>query len=84
MGLIDEIVHAISAERLLFEAPQRAQQVWFLKQFGLDVNLGNIPPDDVLSLETLRRGLRSDTAERALPPDMNGRSGASASERAEE
>jgi phosphosulfolactate synthase len=84
MGLIDEIVHAISAERLLFEAPQRAQQVWFLKQFGLDVNLGNIPPDDVLSLETLRRGLRSDTAERALPPHMNGRSGAPASERAEE
>ncbi|HEY4280434.1 MAG TPA: phosphosulfolactate synthase [Conexibacter sp.] len=81
MGLIDEIVHAISAERLLFEAPQRVQQVWFLKQFGLDVNLGNIPPDDVLSLETLRRGLRSDTAETALPADAGGKAGPGGSAR---
>jgi phosphosulfolactate synthase len=62
MGLIDEIVHAIPPERILFEAPQREQQVWFVRRFGPDVNLGNITPDDVLSLETIRVGLRSDTA----------------------
>jgi phosphosulfolactate synthase len=61
MGLIDEIAHAVSPERLLFEAPQKEQQVWFLRRFGIDVNLGNIAPQDVLSLETLRLGLRSDT-----------------------
>ena len=61
MGLIDEIAHAVDDDRLLFEAPQKDQQVWFLRRFGADVNLGNIAPDDVLSLETLRLGLRSDT-----------------------
>ncbi len=66
MGLIDEIAHAIPPERLLFEAPQKAQQVWFLRRFGTEVSLGNIAPDDVLSLETLRLGLRSDTAAFAL------------------
>jgi phosphosulfolactate synthase len=63
-GLIDEIAHAIDADRLIFEAPRREQQVWFLHQFGSECNLGNIAPDDVLSLETLRLGLRSDTVER--------------------
>ena len=63
-GLIDEIVHAIDPERLIFEAPQREQQVWLLKRFGGECNLGNIAPGDVLSLETLRLGLRSDTVER--------------------
>jgi phosphosulfolactate synthase len=62
-GLIDEIVHAIDAERMIFEAPRREQQVWLLKQLGNECNLGNIAPDDVLSLETLRLGLRSDTVE---------------------
>ena len=61
MGLIDEIVHAIEPARLLFEAPRKEQQVWFLRRFGPEVNLGNIAPADVLSLETLRLGLRSDT-----------------------
>ena len=61
MGLIDEIAHAIDPQRLLFEAPQKDQQVWFIERFGPEVNLGNIAPDDVLSLETLRLGLRSDT-----------------------
>ena len=61
MGLIDEIAHAVDVDRLLFEAPRKEQQVWFLKRFGREVNLGNIAPDDVLSLETLRLGLRSDT-----------------------
>jgi phosphosulfolactate synthase len=63
MGLIDEIAHGIDPNRMVFEAPQRAQQVWFLRRFGREVNLGNIAPADVLSLETLRLGLRSDTME---------------------
>jgi phosphosulfolactate synthase len=63
MGLVDEIAHGVDQTRLLFEAPQKEQQVWFLKRFGPNVNLGNIPPADVLSLETLRLGLRSDTME---------------------
>ncbi len=63
-GLIDEIAHAVNIEQLIFEAPLRAQQVWLLKRFGTECNLGNIAPADVLSLETLRLGLRSDTVER--------------------
>jgi phosphosulfolactate synthase len=62
MGLIDEIVHAVDADQILFEAPRKDQQVWFVRRFGPDVNLGNIVPEDVLSLETVRVGLRSDTA----------------------
>jgi phosphosulfolactate synthase len=61
MGLIDEIVHAVDPGQLIFEAPRKEQQVWFLDHFGSECNLGNIPPGDVLSLETLRLGLRSDT-----------------------
>jgi phosphosulfolactate synthase len=63
-GLIDEIAHAIDPARLIFEAPLREQQVWLLKRFGTECNLGNVPPADVVSLETLRLGLRSDTVER--------------------
>ena len=60
-GLIDEIAHAVDPVRLVFEAPQKDQQVHLLKRFGPDVNLGNIAPTDVLALETMRLGLRSDT-----------------------
>jgi phosphosulfolactate synthase len=63
MGLIDEIAHEIDPGRMVFEAPQKEQQVWFIERFGPEVNLGNITPSDVLSLETLRLGLRSDTAD---------------------
>jgi len=63
-GLIDEIAHAVDPARLVFEAPLREQQVWLLGRFGAACNLGNIAPADVLSLETLRLGLRSDTVER--------------------
>lgn len=63
-GLIDEIAHAVDPDRLIFEAPRRPQQVWLLSRFGTECNLGNIAPDDVVSLETLRLGLRSDTVER--------------------
>ncbi|MGH2916792.1 MAG: phosphosulfolactate synthase [Solirubrobacteraceae bacterium] len=61
-GLVDEIAHAIPVEKILFEAPRKDQQVWFVRRFGADVNLGNVTPEDVLSLETVRVGLRSDTA----------------------
>jgi phosphosulfolactate synthase len=60
-GLIDEIVHEIDADRLIFEAPRRQQQIWFIQRFGSEVNLGNVLARDVISLETLRLGLRSDT-----------------------
>ncbi len=61
MGLIDEIAHAIDPDRMIFEAPRKQQQAFFLHRFGSNCNLGNIAPNDVLSLETLRLGLRSDT-----------------------
>ncbi len=60
-GLIDEIADQIPVDHLLFEAPLKEQQVWFIKKFGSNVNLGNIQPCEVISLETLRLGLRSDT-----------------------
>jgi len=68
MGLIDELAHALPVDRLLFEAPRKDQQVWFLRRFGHEVNLGNIAPSDVLSLETLRLGLRSDTMDPEAAP----------------
>jgi phosphosulfolactate synthase len=60
-GLIDEVVHELGAERLIFEAPKKDQQVWFIEHVGSEVNLGNVLPGDVVSLETLRLGLRADT-----------------------
>jgi phosphosulfolactate synthase len=60
-GLIDEIVHGVDVTRIMFDAPLKHQQVWFVRRFGSEVNLGNIPPGEVLALETLRLGLRSDT-----------------------
>jgi len=60
-GLIDEIAHEVDPARLVFEAPRKDQQVWFIERFGADVNLGNVPPEEVISLETLRLGLRADT-----------------------
>jgi phosphosulfolactate synthase len=65
-GLVDEIVHEIDVQNLLFEAPTKAAQAWFVKRFGPEVNLGNIPPDEVIPLETLRLGLRSDTLKEVL------------------
>jgi phosphosulfolactate synthase len=69
MGLIDEIVHRVDPNRILFEAPQKPQQVWFIRKFGPNVNLGNIPPDEVIPLETLRLGLRADTLHTMTPVD---------------
>jgi phosphosulfolactate synthase len=63
-GLIDEIVHEVDRSKLVFEAPRKHQQVWLIERYGGDVNLGNVPPAEILSLETLRLGLRADTLER--------------------
>ena len=60
--LVEDLVDAVPADRVIFEAPTKAQQAWFVRRFGADVNLGNIAVDDVLALETLRLGLRADTA----------------------
>ena len=60
-GLIQEIVHEIDPDSILFDAPRKDQQVWFVRRFGPNVNLGNVPVGEVLALETLRLGLRSDT-----------------------
>jgi phosphosulfolactate synthase len=65
-GLVDEIVHDIDVADLIFEAPTKASQAWFVKQFGPEVNLGNIPPEEVIPLETLRLGLRGDTLKEVL------------------
>jgi len=61
MGLVQEILTEIPGERIIWEAPQKPQQVFFIKLLGSDVNLGNIAPAEVLPLETLRLGLRGDT-----------------------
>ena len=60
-GLIGEIAHEIDPTRIMFDAPNKHQQVWFLRRFGPEANLSNIGAHDVLGVETLRLGLRSDT-----------------------
>ena len=65
-GLIDEIAHELDVSNVIFEAPTKASQAWFVRQFGPDVNLGNITPDEVIPLETLRLGLRADTLKEIL------------------
>ena len=69
-GLVDEIAHYIPQEKIMWEAPQKAQQVWFIKQFGTNVNLGNIAPNEVIALESLRLGLRGDTFFQWLPEEI--------------
>jgi phosphosulfolactate synthase len=68
-GLIDEIAHEIDVADLIFEAPTKPAQAWFVKHFGPEVNLGNIPPGEVIPLETLRLGLRADTIQEVLLGD---------------
>ena len=65
-GLVDEIEHSIDFHDLIWEAPTKASQAWFVKHFGPEVNLGNILPDEVIALETLRLGLRGDTLREIL------------------
>jgi len=65
-GLVAEIAHSIDFHDLVWEAPTKASQAWFIKEFGSNVNLGNIPPEEVIPLETLRLGLRGDTLKEVL------------------
>lgn len=60
-GLVQEILTKIPFEKILWEAPQKEQQVWFIKLLGANVNLGNIAPNEIIPLETIRLGLRGDT-----------------------
>jgi phosphosulfolactate synthase len=59
--VVSRVAEAAGLEQIVFEAPTKSAQAWFVKQFGPTVNLGNIPPDEVIPLETLRLGLRGDT-----------------------
>ncbi|HZT16603.1 MAG TPA: phosphosulfolactate synthase [Gaiellaceae bacterium] len=65
-GLVDEIAHSIDFHDVVWEAPTKASQAWFVRHFGPEVNLGNIPPEEVIPLETLRLGLRGDTLKEVL------------------
>jgi len=62
-GLVQEILTQIPAEKIIWEAPQKAQQLYFLELLGANVNLGNLAPNEVIPLETMRIGLRGDTFE---------------------
>jgi phosphosulfolactate synthase len=68
--LVNKILAKVKSEDILWEAPQKAQQVWFIKLIGHNVNLGNIAPNDVIPLETLRIGLRGDTFFEFLPEEI--------------
>jgi len=61
--LVAAILEQTPPDKVIFEAPRKNQQAWFVRQLGADVNLGNVAPASVLALETLRLGLRADTAE---------------------
>lgn len=65
-GLVEEILTQVPEERIIWEAPQKSQQVWFIKLLGANVNLGNISPSEVIPLETIRLGLRGDTFDHFL------------------
>jgi len=65
--LIEEIKEKVDSKNVLWESPQKDQQVWFINHFGANVNLGNIDPNEVIPLETLRLGLRGDTLLKFLP-----------------
>ena len=67
--LISEIASRVGLDHVVFEAPSKAAQAWFVKRFGPTVNLGNIPPEEVIPLETLRLGLRGDTLKEILLGD---------------
>jgi phosphosulfolactate synthase len=67
--LVEEIGSAVDVDDVVFEAPTKAAQAWFVKRFGPEVNLGNIPPEEVIPLETLRLGLRADTLKEVLLGD---------------
>jgi phosphosulfolactate synthase len=69
--LIEQIADVVGPANIVFEAPTKAAQAWFIKRFGPSVNLGNIPPDEVIPLQTLRLGLRGDTLKEVLLGDAD-------------
>lgn len=66
-ALINKILNNVPKEKILWEAPNKSQQAWFIALLGPNVNLGNVSPDDVIPLETLRIGLRGDTFKQFMP-----------------
>lgn len=70
-GLVQEILTQIPEEKILWEAPQKAQQLYFLELIGCNVNLGNIAPSEIIALETMRIGLRGDTFSLYLDKAVN-------------
>lgn len=68
--IIDAISTHVKLENVIWEAPIKSQQAWFIKHFGANVNLGNIAPNEIISLETLRVGLRGDTFFQFLPDNL--------------
>lgn len=67
-AVIDGLLEYVPLDKIVFEAPRKSQQLWLIRHLGLEVNIGNVLPDDVLGLETLRRGLRADTADLVAAP----------------
>ncbi|HNW98818.1 MAG TPA: phosphosulfolactate synthase [Bacteroidales bacterium] len=70
VSLVTKITSKIDKDKILWEAPLKSQQVWFIKEFGCNVNLGNIAPNEIIPLETLRIGLRGDTFFQFLPDEF--------------
>lgn len=70
MLLIKSISEHVKLENVIWEAPLKPQQAWFIKHFGPHVNLGNIAPNEIIALETLRLGLRGDTFFQFLPDNL--------------
>ena len=70
VSLINKILSKVDNQKIIWEAPLKSQQVWFIKHFGANVNLGNIPPSEIIPLETLRLGLRGDTFFQFLPEKL--------------
>jgi phosphosulfolactate synthase len=68
--LVNKIIDKVKSENIIWEAPIKAQQAWFIKLLGAEVNLGNIAPEEVIPLETLRLGLRGDTFFSYLPDNL--------------
>lgn len=69
-AIIGTISEHVKLENVIWEAPQKSQQAWFIKHFGANVNLGNIAPNEIIPLESLRCGLRGDTFFQFLPDDL--------------
>ena len=68
--LINKIISKVNPSDILWESPAKKQQTWFINLFDQNVNLGNIAPNDVLPLETLRLGLRGDTFFNFIPQEI--------------